>query len=177
MSTAGFADLSECQAHITQWMGSERSYYVIATAPGHDEASEPGGLLCYHSVSEDDKRINIGGVILGDELRHTRQATEAFHLALKQAFELGYRRVEWRADSLNKASLAAAARLGFTFEGVLRNHMVRKGRSRDTVCFSIISDEWTGVKDGFELWLEEDNFEDGRQKRGLKECRLAAVSE
>ena len=87
----------------------------------------------------------------------------------RYAFEtLGYRRYEWKCDSLNPPSRRAALRYGFVFEGIFRQHMIAKGRSRDTAYFSILDGEWPDRKRNFELWLQPDNFfEDGRQKLSL----------
>jgi RimJ/RimL family protein N-acetyltransferase len=103
-------------------------------------------------------------------------STEAMALMMSRAFdELGYRRYEWKCDSLNAPSRAAALRLGFTFEGLFRNAVVVKGRSRDTAWFSITDAEWPRVRAGFEAWLDPANFDaEGRQRRGLAELRAAA---
>jgi len=95
------------------------------------------------------------------------------YLMMRRAFdELGYRRYEWKCDSLNEASRAAALRYGFTFEGIFRKAIVYKGRSRDTAWYSITDDEWPRVKAGFEAWLDPGNFDDaGRQRRSLAEIR------
>jgi RimJ/RimL family protein N-acetyltransferase len=76
---------------------------------------------------------------------------------LEEAFEdLGYRRVEWKCDALNARSRAAALRLGFTFEGVFRHHMIVKGRNRDTAWFSMLEEEWPSVRANMERWLESE---------------------
>ena len=92
---------------------------------------------------------------------------------MRRAFdELGYRRYEWKCDSLNAPSRAAALRYGFTFEGIFRQAIVYKGRSRDTAWFSITDAEWPRIRAAFEAWLAPDNFNaDGRQKRSLSDLR------
>jgi len=92
------------------------------------------------------------------------------YLFMRYVFdELGYRRYEWKCDSLNEPSRRAAARLGFTYEGTFRQAVVYKGRSRDTAWFSIIDSEWPRIRDAFEEWLDPANFdEDGRQRRPLR---------
>ena len=92
---------------------------------------------------------------------------------MRRAFEeLGYRRYEWKCDALNAASRHAAERYGFTFEGIFRQAIVVKGRSRDTAWFSIIDSEWPHVRAAFEAWLSPDNFEaDGTQRRALADLR------
>lgn len=182
MLTGGFATLSDCEEAITEWSqdtSSDRLYYTVLSGPASSPASEPVGMMCYLAIVPSHRRLEIGSVILSSVLQQTRQATEAFYLLIKHAFEdLGYLRVEWKANNLNKPSLKAAERLGFTFEGVFRKHMIIKGRERDTAWFSITDGEWVGeeeedgVKRGLETWLGDGNFdESGKQKRTLKECR------
>jgi hypothetical protein len=98
-------------------------------------------------------------------------ATEAMYLMMARAFDdLGYRRYEWKCDALNAPSRAAALRLGFTYEGLFRQAVVYKGRSRDTAWYSIIDEEWPALRAAYERWLSPDNFDaDGRQRRGLRE--------
>jgi RimJ/RimL family protein N-acetyltransferase len=100
-------------------------------------------------------------------------ATEAFFLHARYVFDdLGYRRYEWKCNNENEPSRRAAKRFGFTFEGVFRQHVVSKGRNRDTAWFSIIDGEWPGLRAAFERWLEPSNFDaSGRQKRTLAELR------
>ena len=100
-------------------------------------------------------------------------ATEAMYLLAKMVFKnLKFRRYEWKCDDLNMPSKKAAERLGFVFEGVFRQHMIVKGRSRDTAWFSMLDKDWERVKRGFERWLDDGNFdEQGRQRRGLAELR------
>ncbi|KAL7793691.1 acyl-CoA N-acyltransferase [Trichoderma ceciliae] len=173
MPIEGLPNEKECEATIKAWSTSEDSvYYAVLSGPASDAASEPAGILSYLSIVPNHRRIEIGWVILGDALKHSREATEAFFLFMRHSFlDLGYVRVEWKANKLNAPSLAAAGRLGFTCEGVFRKHMIVKGRHRDSAWFSIIDDEWPAVQKGFEIWLEESNFdENGRQKRRLREC-------
>ena len=106
-------------------------------------------------------------------LQRTRQATEAIYLLARDVFDdLGYRRFEWKCDSLNLPSRRAADRFGFIFEGVFRQHMVIKDRNRDTAWFSILDGEWPVVRAAFEAWLAPANFDgEGRQRRSLAELR------
>ncbi|PTB62611.1 acyl-CoA N-acyltransferase [Trichoderma citrinoviride] len=170
----GFSSEEACETTIKAWSASQDPvYYAVLSGPASDAASEPAGMLAYLGIVPGHRRIEIGGVILGEVLKHSRAATEAFYLFMKHSFEdLGYLRVEWKANQLNEPSVAAAKRLGFTFEGIFRKHMIVKGRRRDTAWLSIIDDEWEAARRGFELWLDESNFdENGKQKRGLRECR------
>ncbi|EHK17216.1 uncharacterized protein TRIVIDRAFT_66166 [Trichoderma virens Gv29-8] len=174
MPLEGLLTEEACEATIKAWCASEDPlYYAVLSGPASDPASEPAGILSYLSIVPNHRRIEIGWVILGDALKHSREATEAFFLFMKHSFvDLGYLRVEWKANHLNAPSLAAARRLGFTYEGVFRKHMIVKGRRRDSAWLSIIDDEWPAVQKGFEIWLDENNFdENGKQKRGLRECR------
>lgn len=127
------------------------------------------------SIVPEQLRLEIGWVLFSPALQRTTGATEASYLLLKYAFEeLGYRRVEWKCNALNEGSRRAAERLGFVFEGVFRQHMVVKGRNRDTAWFSMLREEWDcrGVKEALEDWLAEDNFdESGAQRRSLEGIR------
>ncbi|MDB5849242.1 MAG: Ribosomal-protein-serine acetyltransferase, partial [Rhodoferax sp.] len=108
-------------------------------------------------------------------LKRTQIATEAQYLLMRHALDtLGYRRYEWKCDSLNVPSRQAAARLGFSFEGVFRQAVVTRGRSRDTAWFSIIDGEWPVLRDAFERWLATDNFDaQGQQRLSLGQLRQA----
>jgi hypothetical protein len=108
-------------------------------------------------------------------LQRTRQSTEAIYLLAKHAFDdLGNRRLEWKCDSLNEPSKRAAERFGFTYEGVFRQHMVVKGRNRDTTWFSMTDGEWPLRKAAFEAWLAPENFDEaGRQRQSLSTVRAS----
>jgi RimJ/RimL family protein N-acetyltransferase len=95
------------------------------------------------------------------------------YLLARHAFDdLGHRRLEWKCNAANDRSCRAAERFGFTFEGVFRNHMVVKGRNRDTAWFSLLDREWPAARAAFEAWLAPENFDaDGRQRRALAELR------
>ncbi|KAF6824961.1 GNAT family acetyltransferase [Colletotrichum plurivorum] len=169
-----FLDSAKFEEAVTQWSASKDPlYFAVLSAPASDPAAEPVGFLTYMSIVPDHLRIELGSVCFGEKLKRTRQATEAFYMLKKRAFEeLGYSRFEWKANNLNAPSLAAAGRLGFVFEGVFRKHMVIKGRRRDTAWFSITDDEWPAVKCGLEAWLSDENFdEQGKQRKALKQCR------
>ncbi|RDK39852.1 acyl-CoA N-acyltransferase [Aspergillus phoenicis ATCC 13157] len=118
--------------------------------------------------------LEIGHVMFSSVLQRTPAATEAIYLLARYAFEqLHYRRVEWKCNSLNAPSMKAAQRLGFVYEGTFRQHMVVKGRNRDTAWFAMVRDDWEeGAKEALEQWLEEGNFDqDGHQKKGLQNVR------
>jgi RimJ/RimL family protein N-acetyltransferase len=114
--------------------------------------------------------IEVGFILYSPALQRTREATEAMYLMMRHVFEnLGYRRYEWKCNALNEPSRSAALRLGFTFEGIFRQHMVVKGQNRDSAWFSMLDIEWPWRKQAFEAWLAPGNFDEaGRQKAGLK---------
>lgn len=117
--------------------------------------------------------IEVGHINFSPLLQRTAAATEAMALMMARTFEeLGYRRYEWKCDSLNAASPAAAQRLGFRFEGIFRQALVVKGRNRDTAWFSILDSEWPALKEAFARWLDPGNFDGaGRQVRSLAALR------
>ena len=115
--------------------------------------------------------IEVGHITYSPLLQRKAAATEAMYLLMRYVFdELGYRRYEWKCDSLNEASRHAAYRLGFTYEGLFRQAVIYKGRNRDTAWFSIVEREWPGIKVAFEAWLQPDNFDStGAQKVYLRD--------
>ena len=117
--------------------------------------------------------IEIGHILWGPAIARTRVATEALYLSAAYVFDhLGYRRFEWKCNDHNAPSKRAALRFGFTFEGTFRQHMVAKGRNRDTAWFSIIDSEWPALKSAYQQWLAPDNFDaHGQQQRRLEELR------
>jgi RimJ/RimL family protein N-acetyltransferase len=136
----------------------------------------PMGQASYLRIEPEQGVIEIGHIALGPALQRTPKATEATFLLARHAFDdLGYRRLEWKCDALNARSRRAAERFGFTFEGVFRQHMIVKGRNRDTAWFSIIDREWPVVRAAFEQWLAPDNFdESGRQRSSLGDLRASS---
>jgi RimJ/RimL family protein N-acetyltransferase len=123
-------------------------------------------------------QVEVGGVLYARSLQRTRAATEAIHLLMRHAFEeLGYRRFEWKCDSLNEPSRRAAARLGFAYEGRFRQHLVVKGRNRDTDWFSVTDAEWPAVRAAHRAWLDPANFDDaGQQRAALRAGRVTTVT-
>jgi RimJ/RimL family protein N-acetyltransferase len=115
--------------------------------------------------------VEVGHLLFSPQLQRTRGATEALYLMARYAFdELGYRRYEWKCNALNAKSRAAAERFGFIFEGVFRQHMIIKGRSRDSAWFSMLAEEWPKVRKALETWLSPTNFDDaGNQRKRLSE--------
>ena len=112
--------------------------------------------------------IEVGHINFSPELQRRPAATEAMYLMMKRAFELGYRRYEWKCDSLNARSRAAAQRLGLSYEGIFRQATVYKQRNRDTAWYSITDREWPALRAAHEQWLAPQNFDAaGRQKLSL----------
>ncbi|WP_271898221.1 GNAT family N-acetyltransferase [Candidatus Phyllobacterium onerii] len=120
--------------------------------------------------------IEIGNIYWGPLISRKPAATEAQFLFMKYAFELGYRRYEWKCNNANEPSKRAAERFGFKFEGVFRQHMVQKGKNRDTAWYSVIDGEWPALKAAYEAWLSPDNFDaDGKQIKRLEEFRVVSA--
>jgi RimJ/RimL family protein N-acetyltransferase len=120
--------------------------------------------------------IEIGSILWGQKVARTRMATEALYLAARYIFDaLGYRRFEWKCDALNEPSRRAALRFGFQFEGIFRQHMVVKGKNRDTAWFAVIDADWPAIRTGMERWLDSGNFDkEGAQRRPLRDMIAAA---
>jgi RimJ/RimL family protein N-acetyltransferase len=120
--------------------------------------------------------FEVGFITYSPSLQRTRPATEAIYLCGDYGFSLGYRRYEWKCNNLNEPSKRAAVRYGFQYEGLFRQHMVVKGKNRDTAWFSIIDTEWPARKAAFERWLSPDNFDaQGRQKSSLAALNAGAA--
>ena len=123
-------------------------------------------------IDEKNGVIEIGQICLSPSLQQTRPATEAFHLLFRRVFDdLGYRRLEWKCDERNEASHRAAERLGFTYEGTFRQHMVVKGRNRDTAWYAMLDRDWPRLRNALVRWLDDENFDEGRQRRSLADIR------
>jgi RimJ/RimL family protein N-acetyltransferase len=118
----------------------------------------------------------VGSILFTPALQRTRGATEAMFLMARHAFDtLGYRRYEWKCNAFNEPSRRAAVRLGFQFEGIFRQHMIVKGRSRDTAWFAMLDRDWPAIRAAYEAWLEPGNFDAaGRQRTPLRMPSIAA---
>lgn len=129
------------------------------------------GIFAYLRCFNESASVEIGNICFSKALRKTRESTLAFYLMMKEAFDQGYRRLEWKCDHLNKRSYQCALRLGFTPEGTFRHATVYKGRSRDTAWLSMLPEEWHNrCKQGFEAYLDPSNFDSstGRNISKLK---------
>jgi RimJ/RimL family protein N-acetyltransferase len=128
------------------------------------------GVASYLRIDPRNGSIEVGHINYSPLLQRTPAATEAMYLLMRQAFELGYRRYEWKCDSLNAPSRAAAQRLGLSFEGIFRQAVVVKGRNRDTAWYAAIDSEWPALQEAFQRWLDPSNFDEtGTQRVRLSE--------
>lgn len=129
------------------------------------------GYASYMRMDPANGVIEVGNILMTPSLQKTTAATEAMYLMARHVFEdLGYRRYEWKCNANNTPSRRAALRYGFAFEGIFRQHMVIKGRNRDTAWFSMLDSEWPQRKAAFEAWLNPANFDsEGRQRKSLAE--------
>ena len=135
------------------------------------QSGKAWGTLSLMRIDPANGVVEVGFVMYSPLLQRTVQATEAHYLLMKYAFDLGYRRYEWKCDSLNGPSRHAAIRLGFRYEGLFRQAVVYKQRTRDTAWFSILDSEWQLIQQAFESWLCVENMPDGVQKQGLAQIR------
>jgi len=136
------------------------------------------GSASYSRIDPVHGTIEVGHVTYSPLLQRTPAATEAMYLMMRRVFDLGYRRYEWKCDSLNANSRAAAKRLGFTFEGIFRQATVYKGRSRDTAWFSVIDRDWPMLKSALERWLDPATFDAvGKQKLKLSELTASIAQD
>ena len=134
-----------------------------------DPSGRALGIATLMEIRPTMRVIEVGHIVYSPALQRTQLGTEAQYLLARYAFEtLGYRRYEWKCNALNAPSRRAALRYGFRFEGLLRQHMIAKGRNRDTAWYGMLDSEWPTRKRNFERWLGADNFDaDGRQKTCL----------
>ena len=137
-----------------------------------------GGRQTFMRIEPGHGVIEIGNILWNPPVAGTRAATEALYLFARHAFDdLGYRRFEWKCNAENEPSRRAALRFGFTFEGVFRNHLIVKGRNRDTSWFAMIDEDWPAIRRALEEWLDPANFDsEGRQRRRLEEIRAGLAS-
>jgi RimJ/RimL family protein N-acetyltransferase len=138
-----------------------------------DQTDKSLGVATLMEIRPANRVIEVGGIFYAKALRHTPLATEAQYLLMRYAFEeLHYRRYEWKCDVLNAPSRRAAERFGFTYEGTFRQHMIVKGKNRDTAWYAMLDSEWPARKRAFEAWLAAENFDaQGRQKKKLEQFR------
>ena len=161
-----FHNRAEFDAHLASKAATDDPLFfaIIDRA-----AAKAVGYASYMRIDPVHRGIEVGSILYTPALQRTTGATEAMYLMARHAFEdLGYRRYEWKCNALNQPSRRAALRFGFTFEGIFRQHMIVKGRNRDTAWYSMLDSEWPARKAAFERWLNPANFDaGGRQKTPL----------
>ncbi|MBP7692563.1 MAG: GNAT family N-acetyltransferase [Anaerolineales bacterium] len=139
-------------------------FFAIVAA----DTGRPVGVASYLRIEPAAGCIEVGHIALSPLAQRTPAATEAMYLLMRHAFELGYRRYEWKCDALNAPSRAAARRLGLSFEGVFRQATLYKGRNRDTAWYAALDGDWPALRAAFETWLAPANFDTaGRQRQRL----------
>jgi RimJ/RimL family protein N-acetyltransferase len=159
------------RADYREWMqatclGNDPLFFAICQQP----SGKPVGVASYLRIAPAHGSIEVGHLLYAPVLQKTPAATEAMYLMMKTAFELGYRRYEWKCNALNAASRAAAQRLGLSFEGIFRQAAVHKGRSRDTAWYAAIDSEWPRIGAALQTWLDPSNFAaDGKQRSRLSD--------
>jgi RimJ/RimL family protein N-acetyltransferase len=161
-----FASRAEFDAYLTRIASlDDPLFYTILD----NTSGRAVGHASYLRIEPKHRCIEVGGILYTPALQRTPGATEAMYLMARYVFEnLGYRRYEWKCNAFNAPSRRAALRLGFTYEGIFRQHMIVKGRNRDTAWFSMLDSEWPARKAAFEQWLDPANFDvEGRQKTPL----------
>ena len=164
------------EAYRTWAEGVSRSDDPLFFAIVDRKTGKPVGVAAHMRIDPNAGTIEVGNLAYSPLLQHTPVATEAMFLLMQKAFDLGYRRYEWKCNSLNAPSRAAAQRLGFTYEGLFRQHMVHKGHNRDTAWFSILDGEWPALKAAYARWLAPENFDaQGKQKTRLSDLTRAAL--
>lgn len=170
----------DTEAALSKWIavqveGSDPLFYAII-----DRANGKAvGMASYMRMVPRSGVIEVGSIAYSPVLQRTPLATEAMFLMMAHIFEdLGYRRYEWKCDSLNAASRRAAERYGFTHEGIFRQALVYKGRNRDTAWYSVLDREWPMLKKAYLAWLEPENFNrNGQQKTKLADLIAASRRE
>lgn len=166
-----YPDQATFEARLKQMAGSRDPLFftILDNATG-----KPVGYASYLRIEPAHRCIEVGSILFTPALQRTPGATEAMYLMARHVFDdLGYRRYEWKCNALNEPSRRAAQRLGFTFEGIFREHMIIKGRNRDTAWFSMLDSEWPARKASFERWLSPENFD----ARGCQKQSLARMNE
>ena len=158
-----FTRFEDFHTYVTQSAGSvDPQFYAIVVE------RVAVGIASYLRITPVAGTIEVGHIHFSPRLQRTPAATEAMYLMMRRAFELGFRRYEWKCDALNAPSRRAAQRLGFSYEGIFRQALVTKGRNRDTAWYACIDAEWPDLRRAFESWLAPDNFDSsGRQRQSL----------
>ncbi len=151
-----FASESEYRVWVESKQGDHDPYFYAIL---DQESGKAIGVASYLRIDPSARSIEVGWITYSPLLQRSRTATEAMFLMMQNAFDLGYRRYEWKCNVLNAQSMRAAERLGMTYEGTFRQATVVKGRNRDTAWFAILDGQWPGMKSAFERWLDPANFD------------------
>ncbi len=161
-----FVERSAFEAYLDRKAASTEAFCFSIVS---NHAKVALGIASLMRIDRSNRVIEVGGIHYSRALQRTAAATEAMYLLARYAFdELGYRRYEWKCNALNAPSRRAAERLGFTFEGIFRQHMIVKAKNRDTAWYSMLDSEWPERKQRLEAWLRPENFsEDGTQRQRL----------
>jgi RimJ/RimL family protein N-acetyltransferase len=175
MADGPFASETDLRHSIEEKQSATGAVFLAIVTAATGQAA---GWASYMRMEPAHGVAEIGNILLSPALQRTTAATEAIYLMARHVFDqLGYRRYEWKCNAENLPSRRAALRLGFTFEGIFRQHMVIKGRNRDTAWFSMLDREWPARKSAFEAWLAPANFDGkGRQRQSLQEISAAQSS-
>jgi RimJ/RimL family protein N-acetyltransferase len=163
-----FATKADLRTSIEQKQTAVGAVF-LAVVPAN--TGQAAGYASFMRMEPAHGVIEVGNILLSPTLQRTTAATEAMYLMARHIFDdLGYRRYEWKCNALNEPSRRAALRLGFTFEGIFRQHVVVKDRNRDTAWFSMLNHEWPARKHALEVWLDPTNFDaNGDQRQTLSE--------
>lgn len=158
---------------LCDWLDANTKAGLVVNVIRARRTGDVVGMGSYMRADPANGVVEIGSVAHGAAMARSPVSSDAHYLLARHVFEdLGYRRYEWKCHDGNEASKVTARRLGFTFEGLFRQHIISKGENRDTAWFSIIDSEWPLVRRAFETWLAPDNFnEAGLQKHRLEEIR------
>ncbi len=137
----------------------ERSTEPIALTVFSSEHCARVGMISIMNIVPEHGRAELGSIWYTPSAQKTRVNTETIYLLLKHLFDdLRYRRVEWKCNNENAESKRAAERLGFQVEGLFRQHIVIKNRSRDTAWFSMIDKDWPAIRSNFEAYLNAQDL-------------------
>ncbi|PJI85288.1 RimJ/RimL family protein N-acetyltransferase [Yoonia maricola] len=169
MPTGPFQSESDYAAWVAQAADSQDPLFFAIIGKSNGQAV---GVASFLRIQPENGVAEVGYITFAPALQRTVMATEAMYLMMKRVMgELGYRRYEWKCDALNAPSRAAAARLGFQYDGLFKQARVYKGRNRDTAWFSILDRDWPALQRGYEAWLNPANFDaHGRQRASLQAC-------
>lgn len=130
-------------------------------------SGEAQGVGAFLRIDPNARSIEVGWLTFSPAMQRTAKSTEALFMMFNEAFDLGYRRLEWKCNALNAPSRATAERWGMGFEGIFRQATIVKGRNRDTAWYSLLDSEWPRVRDAARAWLDSGNFVNGQQIQRL----------